>query len=499
MSAPAIRPFWRNYIGGHWVDGAADRRIALENPATAEPLAEIARAEVEDADRAVQAARKAFDAGWLRNRKPAERMNLLFGIAAELEALSEEIGVAECLDNGKRITDARAQAAESARYFRYYGGIADKLEGRAIPLGEDYVDYTTMEPYGVSAQVVPWNFPLQLAVRSVSCALATGNSVVVKSPVLCPLSVCLLGEACQRAGVPEGALNIICGGGGDVGRALVGHPGVDHVVFTGSVATGQAILRQTAERVIPAVMELGGKSAGVVYPDADLDAVAADVVVGAFSNAGQICSILSRLIVHTAVYDDLLERLLQRIEVLSVGPGIDDHDVTALISAGQLDKVEAFCRRTEAAGAVRAAGGRPFIDLPGHFFPPTVYVDVTPQMEIAREEVFGPVLAVLRFETPEEAVALANGTEYGLVAGVYTDDLNLAHWTARKLVAGQVFVNQWFAGGVETPFGGTKRSGFGREKGQEALLNYVQTKNVAVRLRLRASGFLQKEGGIANR
>jgi aldehyde dehydrogenase (NAD+)/betaine-aldehyde dehydrogenase len=255
------------------------------------------------------------------------------------------------------------------------------------------------------------------------------------------------------------------------------------VVFTGSVPTGHAILREAAERVIPAVMELGGKSAGVVYPDADLDAVAEDVMSGAFSNAGQICSILSRLIVHGSVHDDLLDRVVRRTEALTVGPGIEDHDVTPLISADQLDKVERLCLGAEASGAGRVAGGRRVSGLPGHFFPPTVYAGVRPDMEIAREEVFGPVLSFMRFETPDEAVRLANGTEFGLVAGVYTPDLDLAHWTAGRLVAGQVFVNEWFAGGVETPFGGTKRSGFGREKGQEALLNYVRTKNVAIRLR----------------
>ena len=482
MSPPGIRPFWKNFIRGRWVEGCRGRRIPLEDPATAEPLAEVSRAEVEDVAPAVEAARKAFDSGALRSMKPAERMDLLFRIAAELEGLVAEIGLAECLDNGKRITDARSQAGASARYFRYYGGLADKLEGRTIPLGEGYLDYTVLEPYGVSAQVVPWNFPLQLAVRSLSCALATGNSVVIKAPVLCPLSVLLLGEACERAGVPEETVNILCGRGGDVGRALVALPGVDHVVFTGSVPTGQAILREAAERVIPAVMELGGKSAGVVYPDADPDAVADDVLSGAFSNAGQICSILSRIIVHGSVHDDLLDRVIRRTEALTIGPGIEDHDVTPLISADQLEKVERLCRGAEASGAGRVAGGRRVSGLPGHFFPPTVYAEVRPDMEIAREEVFGPVLSFMRFETPEEAVRLANGTEFGLVAGVYTHDLDLAHWTAGRLVAGQVFVNEWFAGGVETPFGGTRRSGFGREKGQEALLNYVQTKNVAIRL-----------------
>jgi len=482
MASSDIRPFWKNFIDGQWVEGGRGRRIALENPATAEPLSEIARAEIEDADRAVRAARSAFDRGALRDLKPVERMALLFSIAEELERLTDEIGRTECLDNGKRITNARAQAAASARYFRYYGGMADKLEGRTIPLGEGYLDYTLLEPYGVSAQVVPWNFPLQLAVRSVSCALATGNTVVVKAPALCPLSICLLGEACERAGMPDGAFNILCGRGSDVGNALVAHPEVDHVVFTGSVPTGQAILRQVAERVIPSVMELGGKSAGVVYPDADLDAVTDDVMSGAFSNAGQICSILSRLVVHKAVYDELLDRLKQRTEDLTVGPGMEDADVTPLISRDQLDKVASFCREAESSGAVRVTGGRPVSDLPGYFFPPSIYADVKPDMPIVQEEIFGPVLCVQRFETPEEAVALANGTAFGLVAGVYTQDLSRAHWTARRLVAGQVFVNEWFAGGVETPFGGTKRSGFGREKGLEALRNYVQTKNVAVRL-----------------
>jgi acyl-CoA reductase-like NAD-dependent aldehyde dehydrogenase len=482
MRQTDIPLLWKNFVAGRWVEGARGRRISLEDPATGAPLAEIARAEVEDVDRAVAAARMAFDAGALCARKPERHAALMFRIADELEALTDRIGVTECRDNGKRISDARAQAGESARYFRYYGGIADKLEGRTIPLGEAYLDYTLLEPYGVSAQIVPWNYPLQLAVRSVSCALAAGNAVVVKAPVLCPLSVCLLGEACQRAGLAEGAVNILCGPGGEVGKALVGHPGVDQVVFTGSVPTGRAILRQAAQRIIPSVMELGGKSAGVVYADADLDAVAEDVMTGAFSNAGQLCSILSRLIVQKSVYPDLLERIVRRTEALRVGPGIEDCHITPLISAAQLAKVDGFCRRAEAAGAVRILGGRPVADLPGHFFPPTIYGEIRSDMEIAREEIFGPVLSLLRFQTPEEAVSLANGTDFGLVAGVYTQDLTLAHWTARKLVAGQVFVNEWFAGGVETPFGGTRQSGFGREKGQEALLNYVQTKNVAVRL-----------------
>ncbi len=477
-----IRTYWQNFIGGKWVDGARGRRIAVENPATAEPIAEIARAEVEDVDRAVAAARRSFEAGALTGLRPAERAALMFRIAAELERLTEEVALAECLDNGKRLSDARAQAPEAARYFTYYGGLADKLEGRMIPLGDGYVDYTIPAPYGVSAQVVPWNYPISLAARSLSCALATGNSVVIKSPELSPLSVCLLAEACERAGVPDGAVNVICGYGSDAGAALVAHPGVDHIVFTGSVATGRAILHAAAERIVPCVMELGGKSAGIVYPDADLDRAVASTAVGIYSNAGQICSAASRLLVHRSIHDEVVDRLVAQAKGLRIGPGIEDPDLTPLISARQLDRVEGYCLAGAQAGAVAATGGRRVPDRPGHFMQPTIFTGVTPDMTIAREEIFGPVLCVLPFDEPDEAIAIANGTDYGLVAGVYTRDLTLAHRTAERLVAGQVFVNEWFAGGVETPFGGTKRSGYGREKGQEALLNYVQTKNVAIRL-----------------
>jgi aldehyde dehydrogenase (NAD+)/betaine-aldehyde dehydrogenase len=493
MSDKSIKTYWRNYIGGKWADGKNGRRIVVENPASGEYLAEIARAEVEDVDRSVEAARKAFRSHVLRDMKPVDRSALMFRIAHELELLVEDVALTECLDTGKRISDTRKEAFASARYFSYYGGLTDKLEGRSIPLGGGYVDYTIPEPYGVSVQIVPWNYPLQLAVRSVSCALATGNSVVVKSPELSPLSVCFLGEACEKAGVPEGVLNILCGYGDETGAALVGHHDIDHIVFTGSVSTGQSILRAASQRIIPCVMELGGKSAGIVYPDVDLKSVAADVISSIFIiNAGQICSALSRLIIHSSIHDKLVERLVKKTESLTIGPGIEDHDITPLISLNQLEKVEAYCRGAEEQGAFRVTGGMRVVGMKGFFFPPTIYTEILPEMTIAQEEVFGPVLTVLKFDEPEEAISLANNTKYGLVAGVYTNDLTLAHWTAERLEAGQVFVNEWFAGGVETPFGGTKRSGYGREKGQEALLNYVQTKNIAIRLSSFPNSFLTK-------
>ncbi len=484
----SIKPYWKNFIGGEWVDGAEGDRIAILNPATGQQLAEIARATPADVDRAVAAARKAFESRVLADMRPSQRAQLMFEVARQFETLADEIALAECLDNGKTLSGGKNEALAAARYFTYYGGAADKLEGRYIPLGSGYVDYTVPAPFGVSAQIVPWNFPLQIAARSVACAIATANTAVVKTPELSPLSCTYIAEACKRAGVPDGVVNILCGFGHDTGAALASHQDVDHIVFTGSVATGRAILGAAAERIIPCVMELGGKSAGVVYGDADLEQATASSAIGIFSHAGQVCSASSRLVVHRSVHDEVVERMAAKANGLTVGPGIDGADLGPVISELQLDKVEGFALGAVQEGGEAVAGGRRVADQSGYFMQPTIISGVQADMTIAREEVFGPVLAIQAFDEPEEAIALANGTDFGLCAGVYTNDLRLAHWTADRLVAGQVFVNEWFAGGVETPFGGTKRSGYGREKGQEALMNYVQTKNVGIRLDSGAGG-----------
>jgi len=487
-----LKSYWKNYIGGQWVDGLNNDRITVENPATAQPLTEVARAIEADVDSAVAAARACFNSRELYNMRPTNRGALMFEIARHLIELSDEIALAECLDNGKTLQGGKNEALAAARYFTYYGGLADKLEGRMIPLGADYLDYTIPSPFGISAQIVPWNFPLQIAARSVACALATANTVVLKSPELSPLSTYFIAEACDRAGVPNGAVNIICGYGHDCGAYLVAHEDVDHIVFTGSLKTGQSILRAAAERVLPCVMELGGKSAGIVFKDADIDQAVNSTAAGIFSNAGQVCSAQSRLIVPADLHDEVVEKLVAKAKSLSVGPGIDGHDITPVISANQATKIEAMCMTAQQNGAEAAAGGRKAANLEGHFIEPTIFANVTPDMTIAQEEVFGPVLSVLTYEDTEEALAIANGTDYGLCAGIYTKDLALAHWAADQLVAGQIFVNEWFAGGIETPFGGTKRSGYGREKGQEALQNYVQTKNVGIRI---SSGGGGRPGG----
>ncbi len=477
-----IRTYWKNFIGGDWVDGASGEQITVSNPATAEPIAEVARAVPADVDTAVAAARRCFDSRVLFEMPPHERGELMSRISEKLGELLEEIAMVECLDNGKTLAAGRGEVALTQRYLRYYGGIADKLEGRQIPLGEGLLDYTVHAPFGVSAQIVPWNGPLPVGARSVACALVTGNAVVLKSPEDSPLSLFLFAEACEQAGVPRGAVNIICGYGQDAGAALVAHPDIDHIVFTGSVETGKSVLRAAAERVIPCVMELGGKSAGIVYADADLEQAAKSAAKGIFHHAGQICSAGSRLIVHRSVHDDFVARLKAEAEARRVGPGGEGCDMGPLISAKQLERVESLCRVGINEGATLVVGGSRLPDTPGHFMRPTVFADVRPQMRIAQEEFFGPVVVVIPFDTPEEAVEIANGTDYGLAAGVYTRSLRLAHWTADRLVAGQVYVNEWWVGGVETPFGGTKRSGYGREKGQEALLGYVQTKNIGIRL-----------------
>ncbi|WP_428651284.1 aldehyde dehydrogenase family protein [Roseibium sp.] len=477
-----IRPYWQNFIDGTWVDGADGSRITVTDPATGEPVSEVARAMPADVDRAVAAARKRFESRTLQDMRPNLRGDLMLEVADQLEHLADEIATLECFDNGKTLAAGRAEVALTQRYLRYYGGMADKLEGRQIPLGDGLLDYTMHVPYGVSAQIVPWNGPLPVGARSVACALVTGNTVVLKSPEDSPLSLFLFAEACERAGVPSGAVNIICGYGHDAGAALAAHRDIDHIVFTGSVETGKSVLRSAAERVIPCVMELGGKSGGIVYSDADLDRTAASAVRGIFHHSGQICSAGSRLIVHRSIHDELMERIAALATKRTVGPGVDGCDMGPLISARQLEKVEDLCLAGVAEGATLLMGGSRVPGLAGHFMSPTIFTGVRPGMRIAREEFFGPVLVVLPFDTPEEAIAIANGTDYGLAAGVYTRDLRLAHWTADRLIAGQVYVNEWWAGGVETPFGGMKRSGYGREKGQEALLGYVQTKNVGIRL-----------------
>mgnify|MGYP001126271122 CR=1 FL=1 len=473
---------WKNYIGGEWCDAENRATIPVENPATGQVFATIAAAGASDVDRAVQAARNAVKSRALYEMKPYDRAALLFRIAAALREMVDEAAPVNIYESGKNKSFATDEIEDAARYFEYYGGLAGKLHGRSIPLGDGYLDYTQLVPYGVCAQIVPWNFPLELAARDCAPALACGNAVVLKSPELAPLTLCYLAKACEKAGLPAGYFNLICGYGNEAGEGLTSHPDIDHITFTGSVATGRRILYKAADLIIPSVIELGGKSAGIVYADADLDQVAHSASIGIFAHGGQICCAGSRLIAHNSVRDQLIERISHWIDQRTMGPGEDDHFFTPLISGNQRDKVEKYCQVAVQTGAEAVVGGRRPDDMEGFYFKPTILTNVNSGMQIDKEEVFGPVLTLSGFDEPEEALALANETEYGLAAGVYTQSLKRAHWTADRLEAGSVYINQWFAGGNEVPFGGFKRSGFGRVKGFEGLSNYYQVRNVATRL-----------------
>lgn len=472
----------RNFLAGAWVEGDGGERIAVEDPGKAEHLADCAVAGAESLGKALDAARTSFERGDLTNMRPRERATLMFRIAAEVRNVAREGADLLCRESGKTLSAASEEFEEVAQYFEYYGGVADKIEGKSIPLGPDYIDYTVYEPFGVCAQIVPWNFPVSIAGRSLAPALAAGNSVIIKSPELDPIGVALLGRALERADVPAGAVSILNGMGGDIGAKLVASPKVDQIVFTGSVPTGQAILRAAADPVTPALMELGGKSAAVAFSDCDLDGLMASLRSGVFFNAGQVCSAMSRVLVHRSIYHEAVERAVAVADGLTVGHGLENPDHTPVISGKQLAGVEEITSTARQSGARVAAGGAR-LDRAGYFMAPTILADVDPFSRVAQEEIFGPVVCFTPFDTEGEAIAMANGTEFGLVAGVFTRDLARAHRVAGRLRAGQVFVNEWFAGGISTPFGGIGKSGFGREKGLEGLFNYVRTKNVAIALR----------------
>ena len=480
-----MQSYWQNYIDGKWVDGNAGR-LRVDNPGTGEPLAEIALADAADIDRAVKAATACHESGVLTAMRPVERGRLVRAIGEEMLANIDEIARVLTLESGKPLWESVIAIEGAARYFEYYGNQAETVEGRSIPLGADYLDFTIYEPFGVSAQIIPWNYPLEMTARGIAAALATGNACVVKTPELDPISNVFIARAAEKVGLPAGAVNILCGLGQDAGAALSAHPDIGNIVFTGSVETGIRVATAAAANVKPAILELGGKSAAIVMPDADLDNVMESVRWGIYFNAGQVCSAMSRLIAHEDVHDEIVERCVALAEGLSVGPGIERPEfganMGAMVSDGQRDRAEGLVRRAADEGATIATGGHR-LNLPGSFLAPTVISDVSPDMEIAGTEVFGPVLSILKAGDDDQAIDITNGTEYGLVGGIFTADIDAAHRAARRIRAGQIFINEWYAGGVETPFGGYGKSGYGREKGREALWNYVQTKNIAYRTR----------------
>lgn len=473
---------FQNYINGKFVAGGAGR-IEVTNPANGQTVGEQALADAVDVDKAVAAAKALHVSGKFSALRPVERGRMVQKMGQYLLQHKDKLAELLSLEQGKPLWESHIEIEGAARYFEYYGNQAETVEGRSIPLGQGYFDFTIYEPFGVSAQIIPWNYPIEMTARSLSAALATGNACVIKSPELTPLTHYIFAEAAEAAGLPEGAVNILCGLGRDAGAALAAHRDVNQIVFTGSVATGVAIASAAAKNVVPCVLELGGKSAAIVHDDADLQAFESDLRWGIFFNAGQVCSAMSRVIVHSSRKAELLDRAAAVATSLHLDEGVNlpefGNNMGAMVSDAQRDRAEAMVAAAVADGAELVCGGRR-LNRPGAFLEPTV-ISCQPDNAIAQQEVFGPVLSVLSFETDDEAVAIANATDYGLVAGVFTQDLNRATKAAADLRAGQVFVNEWYAGGVETPFGGYGKSGYGREKGREALWNYVQTKNIAIK------------------
>jgi acyl-CoA reductase-like NAD-dependent aldehyde dehydrogenase len=471
-------------IGGKRVKPRDGRTWPTFDPASGEVLAEVPIAGAELVNDAVEAASKALKGEWA-SVLPAERSRILYRVAQFIRRDAEKLAHVESLDSGKPLREAVGDIETSARYFEYYAGIADKLQGDTIPLGPDYVSLTLHEPIGVTAHVIPWNFPLVTTARGIAPALAAGATAVVKPAEQTPLTALLLSDYLDEAGVPAGVYNVVCGPGHETGAAMVEHPSVAHVTFTGSVPTGQAVMRGAAGHVASVTMELGGKSPVVVLADADLDAAREGVLKAIFTNAGQVCSAGSRLIVEKDVAKALLEPLVERVQRFSFGRGIDNPDLGPLVSPEQLSKIAAMVEAAKRNGVCVLSGAEPkkVEGLEGGwFYAPTILQADEPSLAVVQEEIFGPVLTVQIADGFEHAIALANGTDYGLVAGIYSRDVSRAFRFAKAAEAGQVFINQYFAGGVETPFGGTKRSGFGREKGLEAVRSYYRVKTITARI-----------------
>lgn len=476
----SVRDRYQLVIGGSLQEPADGCYLTSENPATGEPLAEIAAGTEADIDRAVGEALDAFDS-W-KQRPPAERGRLLHALADRIRAEKTRLAELEVLDNGKPLSQAKGDVEGCARYFEYYAGAADKIHGESIPLTRDYVDYTVREPYGVTGQIIPWNFPINLVGRTVAPALASGNVSVMKPAEQTSITAVEVALLADEVGIPPGVMNVVTGFGDEAGSPLVGHPDVGVVSFTGSVPTGKHVAKVAAESVTPVHLELGGKNPFVVFEDADVGYAVDNALTAAFNVAsGQVCSAGTRLLVQESIYDEFTSRLAEQVEELTIGPGMEDPDVGPLISETQFEQVTGYLDvGREEGGEILAGGGVPNRD--GYFVEPTLFSEVSSDARIAQEEIFGPVLTALPFAGEDHAVELANDIEYGLVAGVFTDDIGRANRFARDVTAGQVYINEWFAGGVETPFGGTKNSGYGREKGLEAIRGYTRVKNVCANI-----------------
>ena len=474
----------RNFINGEFINSISNSNIAIEDPSNKKTIANIDEALDEEIDLSFRAAKKAFDSRVLLDMDEKEKSKMMRNIANELRNFSKEAAVLLSRENGKTIEQCEGEFIGAADIFDYYAGLTDKIENKFIKSGNDTFNYTLLEPFGVSLQIIPWNYPIVLFARSVAVNLVVGNTSVVKTPELCPLSSNYFGKVFEIVGMPKGIVNIVHGYGEVTGRKLVKHKNVNQVVFTGSPEVASEILKETADRIIPCHLELGGKSAAIIYPDADINQAVESTVKGIFKpNAGQICVAMSRIIVHPKIKDEYVTKLINKTKELKVGPGNKEATtVTPLISDTQLKRVSNYCKSGVQSGANVLVGGDIHENTEGNYFAPTIFDNVDPYSTIGQEEIFGPVTSIMDFQNDDEAIEIANSTDYGLASGVFTSDDQKAKWTAERIQAGVIWHNDWFVDGINLPGGGYKKSGYGRDGGIEGVFSYGQTKRVSKRL-----------------
>jgi aldehyde dehydrogenase (NAD+) len=473
------------FINNEWRSAQSGDVMDVINPATEEVIAQAASAGAADLDAAVAAARAALDGPWAR-LSARERGRLVRRLGDRLLERADEVSRLETLHNGKPISESRhIEIPAAAECFEYYGGWSDKVMGETIPVKGNHLTYTLREPLGVVAAIVPWNFPLLLASWKVAPALACGNTVILKPASQTPLTALALAEIALDVGLPPGVLNVLTGPGAKLGQAIVEHPGIDKIAFTGDTSTGKGIMRGAADTLKRITLELGGKSPNIVLPDADLDAAVRGATIGIFYGKGEVCAAGSRLLVDRSIKDEFVDKLAARARKMTAGDPLNPQTrFGALSSKKQLETVLRYIESAKREGATLVAGGaRTDIGTgKGYFVQPTVFADVRPEMTISREEIFGPVLATIEFADVEEAIARANDSQYGLAAGVWTRDIKKAHYIARRLQAGTVWINTYNVYDTAAPFGGYKHSGFGREMSAHALEHYTQVKSVWVDL-----------------